>query len=99
MGEICDLEGVHLESLRRLTDLRGRRVLEIGCGEGRLTKGIAAEAASVFAFDTNAFLLLQAERLLDAEIRRGVARLELASVADVALSPEDFEVAVFSWSY
>jgi predicted RNA methylase len=96
---ILDIEGVHLTSLRRLGDLRGRRVLEIGCGEGRLTQGIAAEAAYVFALDPNVGLVEDAARLLHAEVRQGRVRLAVASAVDVELPRSDFEVAVFSWSY
>jgi predicted RNA methylase len=48
---ILDPEGAHPAALQRLGDFAGRRVLEMGCGEGRLTLGIAADAAHVFAFD------------------------------------------------
>jgi predicted RNA methylase len=37
-----------------LGDFRNQHVLELGCGDGRLTLGIAAEAASVLAFDLDA---------------------------------------------
>ena len=43
MTEILDPEGAHLAALRRLGDFRGRRVLELGCGDGRLTLGIARD--------------------------------------------------------
>jgi len=48
---VLDPEGAHLAALLRLGNFRGLRVLEHGCGEGRLTVGIAADAASVLAFD------------------------------------------------
>ena len=42
MTAVLDPEGAHLAALRRLGDFRGQRVLELGCGDGRLTVGIAA---------------------------------------------------------
>ena len=48
---VLDPEGAHLAALRRLGDFAGRHVLEMGCGAGRLTLGIAGDAAHVFAFD------------------------------------------------
>src|SRR6187200_2228990 len=99
MGFELDLEGVHLASLRRLAGFRGRRVLEIGCGEGRLTKGLAAEAESVVAFDTNATLVEEAATVLDPEVREGRVRLSVASAADIDLPRSWFDVAVFSWSF
>ena len=49
MSRVLDPEGAHLAALRRLGDFRGQRVLELGCGDGRLTLGIAADAAHVLA--------------------------------------------------
>jgi len=54
LTELLDPEGAHIAALRRLADFTGRRVLELGCGDGRLTLGIARDAASVFAFDPDA---------------------------------------------
>ena len=42
MTRVLDPEGAHLAALRQLGDFGGRRVLELGCGDGRLTLGIAA---------------------------------------------------------
>ena len=49
MKPVLDPEGAHLAALRRLGDFRGRSVLELGCGDGRLTLGIATDASSVLA--------------------------------------------------
>ena len=48
---MLDPEGAHVSALRRLGEFRGQRILELGCGDGRLTVGIAADAARVLAFD------------------------------------------------
>lgn len=99
MSFVLDVEGAQLASLRRVGDLRGLRVLEIGCGEGRLTTGFAAEAGSVFAFDTDAGLVAEARALLAAEVRQGRVQLEVASAVDIPLPRAAFDVAVLSWSY
>jgi predicted RNA methylase len=51
---VLDPEGAHLAALQRLGDFAGRRVLEMGCGDGRLTLATAADVAHVFAFDPDA---------------------------------------------
>jgi len=51
---MLDPEGAHLAALRRLGGFRDQRILELGSGDGRLTVGIAPEAASVLAFDPDA---------------------------------------------
>jgi predicted RNA methylase len=64
---VVDPEGAHLAALRKLADFRARRVLEVGCGDGRLTLGIAAEADSVLAFDPDAEAVDRARRFLPSE--------------------------------
>ena len=61
-----DPEGAHLAALRRLADFSGRRVLELGCGDGRLTTGIARDATEVLAFDRDATAVEGARRSLPA---------------------------------
>ncbi len=58
MRSVLDPEGAHLAALCRLADFRDQRVLELGCGDGRLTLGIAPVAASVLAFDPDAEVLV-----------------------------------------
>lgn len=92
-----DPEGAHLAALRRLGDFRGRRVLELGCGDGRLTLGIAAEAASVLAFDPDAEAVGRARRALPAELAERVS-YQVASGKELEIEPQSFDLVVFSWS-
>jgi predicted RNA methylase len=94
---VLDPEGAHLAALHRLGDFRGRRVLELGCGDGRLTLGIAGKAASVLAFDPDAEAVESAQRSLPAELAERVA-YRVASGKDVELEPVSFDLVVFSWS-
>jgi len=64
MTAVIDPEGGHLAALRRLGDFHGQRVLELGCGDGRLTLGIAKDAAHVLAFDPDSDAVEQARRFL-----------------------------------
>ncbi len=97
MTRTLDPEGAHLAALRRLGDFRGRRVLEMGCGEGRLTVGIAADAAHVLAFDPNGESVEQARRSVPAELAERVT-YQVASAKDIELPPGEFDPVVFSWS-
>ena len=95
--KVLDPEGAHLAALRRLADFRGKCVLEMGCGEGRLTVGIAAAAAHVLAFDPSAEAIAEARRSLPAEL---VGRVEyrVASARTLEIEPQAFDLVVFSWS-
>jgi 2-polyprenyl-3-methyl-5-hydroxy-6-metoxy-1,4-benzoquinol methylase len=97
VARVLDPEGAHLASLRRLADFGGRRVLEMGCGDGRLTLGIAAEAASVLAFDPEADLIADARASLPAELADRVD-YRAASAQAIEIEPSAFELVVFSWS-
>ena len=97
MTPVLDPEEAHLAALRRLGDFRGRRVLELGCGDGRLTLGIAPDAASVLAFDPDREAVERAQELLPAELVERVA-YRVASGKEIELEPLSFDLVVFSWS-
>jgi predicted RNA methylase len=94
---VLDPEGAHLAALRRLGDFRGRRVLELGCGDGRLTLGIASDAASVLAFDPDREAVERARQSLPAELAERVS-YRVASGTEIELEPLSFDLVVFSWS-
>jgi predicted RNA methylase len=94
---VLDPEGAHLAALRRLGDFRGRRVLELGCGDGRLTLGLAHEAARVLAFDPDREAVERARRALPAELAERVT-YQVASGTEIEVKPHSFDLVVFSWS-
>ena len=97
MNRVLDPEGAHLAALRRLGEFRGQRILELGCGDGRLTVPIATEAASVLAFDPDAEAIERARLSLPAELADRVA-YRVASGKAIEVEPTSFDLAVFSWS-
>jgi len=94
---VLDPEGAHLAALRRLADFRGQRVLELGCGDGRLTRPVAADAAHVLAFDPDADAVGRARRALPAELA-GRVTYRVASGREIEVERRSFDVALFSWS-
>ena len=97
MTPVLDPEGAHLAALRRLVEFRDQRVLELGCGDGRLTRGIADQAAHVLAFDPDAEAVESARRSLPAELAERVT-YRVASGKEIEIEPHSFDLAVFSWS-
>jgi ubiquinone/menaquinone biosynthesis C-methylase UbiE len=97
MTPVIDPEGAHLAALRRLGDFRGQRVLELGCGDGRLTLGIAEDAAHVVAFDPDAESVEQAGRSLPPELSDRIS-YRVASGKEIEIEPRSFDLTVFSWS-
>jgi ubiquinone/menaquinone biosynthesis C-methylase UbiE len=94
---ILDPEGTHLAALLRLGDFRDRRVLELGCGDGRLTTGIARDADSVLAFDPDGDAIERARGTCPVELADRV-EFRLASGAEIELPRHEFDLVVFSWS-
>ena len=97
MTRVLDPEDEHLAALRRLGSFRGQRIVELGCGGGRLTVPIATEADFVRAFDPDAEAVEQARRSLPADLADRVA-YEVASGTEIEIPPTSFDMAVFSWS-
>ena len=75
----------------------GLRVLEIGCGDGRLTFQVAPAAASVLAIDPDAERIEAARRSLPAALVEKV-RFEAQAAAEVHVPRHSFDLALFSWS-
>jgi ubiquinone/menaquinone biosynthesis C-methylase UbiE len=97
VARTLDPEGAHLAALRRLADFNGRRVLEMGCGEGRLTRGIATDAASVVAFDPDAASIAEARASFPSELAGRVA-FQVASAEEIEIERGSFDLVVFSWA-
>jgi ubiquinone/menaquinone biosynthesis C-methylase UbiE len=94
---VLDPEGAHLASLRRLARFDGASVLEVGCGDGRLTLGLAERARSVFAFDPDSQSVAAAKARMPRETAERVT-LRVGSARQIEIPPTQFDIVVFSWS-
>jgi len=74
-----------------------RPAFELGCGDGRLTLGIARDAAHVLGFDPDAEAVERARRSLPEELAERVT-YQVASAKEIELEPHSFDLVVFSWS-
>jgi 2-polyprenyl-3-methyl-5-hydroxy-6-metoxy-1,4-benzoquinol methylase len=94
-----DPENNEVRALLDLVDLSGKHVLEIGCGDGRLTRRYAHAAAQVTAIDPFAESIRRADANRPAALRDRVAFQHIA-FEDFAAAhrSETFDVAIFSWS-
>ena len=97
MARVVDTEGAHLAAVLRAADFSGKRVLEVGCGEGRLTWGIAPLAASVLAFDPSPEDVAAARTACPQELKEKV-RFEVAQAEEIEVEPQSIDLVFFSWS-
>lgn len=91
-----DPERVEIHRLRGAAPLAGARVIEIGGGEGRLTRRLAALARDVVSIDPNPTSITRARRLFSKQLRN--VRFVVGSAQALRFSDERFDVAVLSWS-
>ena len=94
---VLDPEGAHLAAFRRLADFSCARVLEVGCGDGRLTRGIAQHAERVFAFDPDEEAVVRARKSLPSELADRVT-YSVGSATEIEIPRSAYDIVVFSWS-
>jgi ubiquinone/menaquinone biosynthesis C-methylase UbiE len=92
-----DPEGTEQKILHKFADFANKRVLEIGCGEGRLTWKYAKSASRVAGID------LDKDGLRVAIIDRPSDLLGRVSFAQtdstyLPFSKEKFDIAILAWS-
>jgi ubiquinone/menaquinone biosynthesis C-methylase UbiE len=92
-----DPEGVEIRALKKLAPMDGLRVIELGCGDGRVTLQIADGAASVYAVDPDENRIRLARESVPAELAHKV-RFDVAGAAEVSIPRRRFDLALFSWS-
>lgn len=81
--------------MRGLVDLAGKRVLEIGCGDGRFTYLYAHETEYVLGVDPKRDEIQRARRDRPAELAK---RVRFRVAKRISVPRRRFDVALFSWS-
>jgi ubiquinone/menaquinone biosynthesis C-methylase UbiE len=97
MAKRVDPEGVELRTLGELAPVDGLNVLELGCGDGRVTFLLADAAASVFAVDPDEERIARARAALPSGLDEKVT-FAVAGAAEVKVPRRRFDLALFSWS-
>lgn len=92
-----DPERLEVRVLRRAVPLAGARVLEIGCGRGRLTRRLAGTVHSLVSIDSSPAEVARAGRLMPARLREKV-HFEVGSAETLPFRDQSFQVVVLSWS-
>lgn len=93
----ADPEDTETAALHRLADFTGKRVLEIGCGDGRLTWRYADRAAWVVAIDPDADDIELARQECPPALRDRV-EFHVTRLEDFAPPLKPFDLALLSWS-
>jgi ubiquinone/menaquinone biosynthesis C-methylase UbiE len=92
-----DPDGVETSAIAALVQLDGQRVVDVGCGTGRLTTLAAASATAVYAFDPDADSVAKAQASLSEEARKRV-RFAVHDAEALDVPRRRFDVALCGWS-
>lgn len=92
-----DPQGVETRVINDLVDFDGLRVLEVGCGDGRMTWRFAERAASVLALDVDEEKIEEAKQSTPAHLA-SIVRFETTDITQTQLPPDSFDSAVLSYS-
>ena len=94
-----DPEHNETRALFAMADFGGQHVLEIGCGDGRVTWRYADKAARVTAIDPSARLIAKAREDLPGRLQDRVEFQEMAFEDFASASPASvFDTVILSWS-
>jgi ubiquinone/menaquinone biosynthesis C-methylase UbiE len=92
-----DPEGVEAAAIAGLVNLDALRVLDVGCGSGRLTSLAAAHATEVYAIDPDGDSVAKAKESLPEEVCSKV-RFEVHSAEALDVPRRRFDLALCGWS-
>jgi ubiquinone/menaquinone biosynthesis C-methylase UbiE len=92
-----DPEAVETAFLHDMTTMTDARVLEIGCGDGRLTWRYAGTTGGVIGIDSNREHLAVARRSCLAAVAPRVAFVQATALA-LPFRAELFDGAILAWS-
>jgi ubiquinone/menaquinone biosynthesis C-methylase UbiE len=85
-------DDIELQKIDQFVNLEGKRVLEIGCGDGRLTAFLADKGASVTAIDTDE------NRIETAKATVKAVDFRIGSGEALEFPKESFDLVFFSFS-
>jgi ubiquinone/menaquinone biosynthesis C-methylase UbiE len=93
-----DPERTEIKHLQRIADFLGKRVLEVGCGDGRLTWRYAGSAGLVTGIDLHPDDLRIATIDLPSDLEDKVFFARADSVY-LPFVKKSFDIAVLAWSF
>jgi|SRR5438094_809645 len=91
-----DEEQREVGALQRVAEWQGRHVLEIGCGDGRLSLRLARLGAVVWGIDPDPARIRDARRRLRRFARR--VRFRVGRAERLAHRAGSFDLVVLSWA-
>jgi 2-polyprenyl-3-methyl-5-hydroxy-6-metoxy-1,4-benzoquinol methylase len=82
------------DMIEKIGDIRGKKVLEFGCGEGWFTKILARKGAEVWSFDISEEAVKKAESLMIRESLNDRVHLEQMAAENLRYDSDMFDLVV-----
>jgi ubiquinone/menaquinone biosynthesis C-methylase UbiE len=98
MEPLRDPEQRELKYLRAYSDLPNARVLEIGSGDGRLTKLYAFLPQSIAGIDIARTALTKAREKTESDLSAKVSFAQ-AQAEHLPFRSKSFDLAIYAWSF
>lgn len=92
-----DPEESEVKALHAAASFSGARVLEVGCGDGRLMYRYAAATSSVVGFDPDAASLATAVRDCPSDLSGKIRAMQCAAER-LPFRKHTFDIALLGWS-
>jgi len=93
-----DPAGDEIRALKWITNWRGKRVLEVGCGDGRLTlRLVKFGIEKIIAFDPDPKLIRAARKNLPQKYKDRI-EYRVGNAEHVKQKANLFDVVIFSWA-
>ena len=97
MALVMDPAGAEIRALKTITNWRGKNVLEVGCGDGRLTLRLAAfNPAKITAFDPAPESIRTAQKNLPLKYKSKI-EYRVGNAEHIKHKSDLFDIVVFSW--
>jgi 2-polyprenyl-6-hydroxyphenyl methylase/3-demethylubiquinone-9 3-methyltransferase len=96
MTLVIDPEQNEVHALKRVANWRGKDVLEVGCGDGRLTLRLARLGANILAIDPDPKLIRTARKDMP-ERFEGRIRYRVGKAEQLKEQENTYDLVVFSW--
>jgi len=97
MALVMDPAGAEIQALKKITNWRGKRVLEVGSGDGRLTLRLAKfNPAKIIALDPDPKSIRTARKNLPQKYKNRI-EYRVGNAEHVKQKANQFDSVVFSW--
>lgn len=98
MSSFPDPEKIELDLFHRFVDFRGKRVLEIGCGDGRTIRYYMNKAQWIVGIDNDREELIAARKETRLLKEDGFLNFIHGSAASLPFAASSFDLTILSWS-